>query len=100
MENTFQDYFISEQREKTGHDWQQSKSGVAYLIEMFTKPMDLILDPFMCSGTTALSSQKNNRNFIGFEINKENYAESQRRLNAGGLFSNSFQTELSNEEDE
>ena len=32
-----------------------------------------------------------------FEINKENFTESQRRLNVGRLFSNSFQTELSNE---
>ena len=67
------------------------------MVLMSSNEGDLILDPFMCSGTTALSAQKNNRNFIGFEINKENYAESQRRLNVGGLFSNSFQTELSNE---
>jgi site-specific DNA-methyltransferase (adenine-specific) len=32
---------------------------------------DLILDPFMGSGTTAKMARLNNRNFIGFEISKE-----------------------------
>lgn len=32
---------------------------------------DLVLDPFMGSGTTAKMALVNNRNFIGFEISKE-----------------------------
>jgi len=32
---------------------------------------DLVLDPFMGSGTTAKMALKNNRNYIGFEISKE-----------------------------
>jgi len=32
---------------------------------------DLILDPFMGSGTTAKMAKLNNRNFIGFEISQE-----------------------------
>lgn len=32
---------------------------------------DIILDPFIGSGTTAKIALKNNRNFIGFEIAKE-----------------------------
>jgi len=31
----------------------------------------IVLDPFMCSGTTALAAKKLQRNFIGFEINQE-----------------------------
>jgi site-specific DNA-methyltransferase (adenine-specific) len=31
----------------------------------------LVLDPFMGSGTTAISCIKNNRNYIGFELNKK-----------------------------
>jgi DNA modification methylase len=73
IENTFQDYFISESREKTGHDWQQSKSGVAYLIEMFTKPNDLILEPFAGSGTTMIVAKQKNRRIIGAEINEQTY---------------------------
>ena len=73
INNTFQDYFISEQREKTGHDWQQSISGVGYLIEMFTNPNDLILDPFAGSGTTIKSSKEKGRRIKAAEINKETY---------------------------
>lgn len=71
--NTFQDYFISEQREKKGHDWQQSKSGVGYLIEMFTKPNDLILEPFAGSGTTIIAAKEKNRRVIGAEIDQQTY---------------------------
>jgi len=73
IENTFQDYFISEQREKNGHDWQQSKSGVAYLIEMFTKPMDTILEPFAGSGTTIIAAKEKKRKVLAAEINEQTY---------------------------
>lgn len=73
IENTFQDYFISEQREKQGHDWQQSKSGVGYLIEMFTKPNDLILEPFAGSGTTIIAAKEKGRRVIAAEIDEQTY---------------------------
>lgn len=73
IENTFQDYFISEQREKQGHDWQQSKSGVSYLIEMFTKPNELIFEPFAGSGTTLIAAKEKGRRVIGAEINEQTY---------------------------
>ncbi|NQW26158.1 MAG: DNA modification methylase [Cryomorphaceae bacterium] len=73
IENTFQDYFVSEQREKNGHDWQQSKSGVAYLIEMFTKKGDTILEPFAGSGTTMIAAREKGRNVIGAEIDEKTF---------------------------
>lgn len=38
-------------------------------IKEFTKKNDLVFDPFSGSGTTAVESLRNGRNFIGFEIN-------------------------------
>jgi DNA modification methylase len=73
IENTFQDYFISESREKNGHDWQQSKSGVGYLIEMFTKEGDTILEPFSGSGTTIICAKEKNRNIIAAELDEKTY---------------------------
>lgn len=73
IDNTFQDYFISEQREKNGHDWQQSKSGVGYLIEMFTKPNDLILEPFAGSGTTIIAAREKGRRIIAAELDEKTY---------------------------
>ena len=73
LNNTFQDYFISEQREKQGHDWQQSKSGVGYLIEMFTKPNDLILEPFAGSGTTIKAAIEKGRRIKAAEIEPDTF---------------------------
>lgn len=73
LQNTFQDYFISEQREKTAHDWQQSESGVAYLIEMFTNKGDTILEPFAGSGTTIIAGKSKGRNIIAAEIDEKTY---------------------------
>lgn len=43
-----------------------------WFIGNFTKENDIILDCFMGLGTTGQSCLKNNRSFIGIEIN-ENY---------------------------
>ena len=40
-------------------------------INLLTYEGDLVLDPFIGSGTTALAALKCNRHFIGFEISKE-----------------------------
>lgn len=51
------------------------------LVEMSSNEGELILDPFMGTGTTAIASRNIGRKFIGFELNKRNYAECERRLN-------------------
>ena len=44
---------------------------VSRLINTYTNKYDIVVDPFMGSGTTAIAAIKNNRNFVGYEINKE-----------------------------
>ncbi len=41
---------------------------------------DVVLDPFMGSGTTAVACIHNNRNYIGFEMNNEYWNESLKRI--------------------
>ena len=41
------------------------------LIQLYSFTTDIILDPFMGSGTTAIAALKSNRNYVGFEISKE-----------------------------
>ena len=45
-----------------------------WFINWLTDKNDLIVDPFMGSGTTALAAWESGRNFIGFELN-EHYAD-------------------------
>jgi DNA modification methylase len=44
------------------------------VIRLFTDEGDIILDPFLGSGTTAVAAIETNRNFIGIEIMKK-YAD-------------------------
>ena len=42
---------------------------------------DVILDPFIGSGTTAVACKELNRNYIGFEINEKYHSIAIDRLN-------------------
>ena len=50
------------------------------LIRNSSKPNDLILDCFLGSGTTAVACILENRNYIGFEINKKYYDTALKRI--------------------
>jgi DNA modification methylase len=49
------------------HPTQKPLSILRELIESVTNPDDMVLDPFMGSGTTAIAAIKNDCNYIGFE---------------------------------
>jgi site-specific DNA-methyltransferase (adenine-specific) len=53
------------------------------ILKMLTKERDIVLDPFLGSGTTAVVAQKLKRNYIGIEIHSEyvNYAEKRIKEN-------------------
>ena len=50
-------------------------------IELFSHEGELILDPFVGSGTTLLAARDINRNAAGFDINEEYIALARERLN-------------------
>lgn len=52
------------------------------LIEVFSKPNDLVLDCFMGSGTTALACEKLGRKWIGIEISEEYCEIAKKRIKA------------------
>jgi len=52
------------------------------LLLRYTNENDLILDPFLGSGTTAIAAIRTNRRYIGFEIDPNYYAIAQKRINA------------------
>ena len=55
-------------RDKRLHPTQKPVEVIRKLIKRFSKEGDLILDPFVGSGTTCVASKQLGRNFIGFEI--------------------------------
>lgn len=42
-----------------------------WFIKLFTKKGDVVLDPFIGSGTTAVAALKLNRNFVGIDLSKK-----------------------------
>lgn len=50
------------------------------ILNNFTKDNDIILDPFMGSGTTGVACKNLNRNFIGIELDKNYFDIAKNRL--------------------
>ncbi len=76
-------YFISSicmGKERTEHPTQKSISLIQWILKYLSNEGDLVLDPFMGSGTTAVASKILNRNFIGFEISEEYVKIANERL--------------------
>lgn len=44
---------------------------MSWLVKLVSKENDIVLDPFMGSGTTLIASKILNRNYIGFEKEEE-----------------------------
>lgn len=58
-----------------------------FFIKAFTDENDLVVDPFLGSGTTAVVASKLNRNFIGYELLPVNIDTAKKRLqNELGMF--------------
>ena len=79
-DKTFHDLITSGSREKTYHDWGQSVQEAIDLMDVFTKRRDLVVDPFLGGGTTALAAYSISRNFIGADIVEENVNISRKRI--------------------
>ncbi|MDO8550715.1 MAG: site-specific DNA-methyltransferase, partial [Ignavibacteria bacterium] len=50
------------------------------LIKLYSFKGDVILDPFLGSGTTSLSAAKNERNYIGYDTNEKYVELADRRV--------------------
>lgn len=51
------------------------------IIRNSSRENQLILDPFMGSGTTGIAALQNNRNFIGIELDENYFKIAQQRIN-------------------
>ncbi|PKL08856.1 MAG: site-specific DNA-methyltransferase [Spirochaetae bacterium HGW-Spirochaetae-7] len=66
--------------ENTDHPTQKPEKLVARLLLASSKPGDVVLDPFLGSGTTAVTASKLGRRFIGIERSSAYCALALRRL--------------------
>lgn len=65
-------YPICSGAERTEHPTQKPLILIDELVKKHSNEGDLIIDPFMGSGTTGVSAKKFNRSFLGIEL-EENY---------------------------
>ena len=73
IENYPEDVWSVKRRYRTGLSKNATKlplEVVSRCIDFSSRPGDIVLDPFMGNGTTAVAALLNFRHFIGFEINK------------------------------
>ena len=66
--------------ENKNHPWEKPVSLIKRLILNHSSENDVIFDPFMGSGTTAVAALSTNRNYFGFENNQEYYQMCENRI--------------------
>ena len=66
--------------DKRFHGWGQSESGMADLVERLTKPGQLVCDPFLGGGTTAVVSLALGRRFVGCDIDAAHVEQTKARV--------------------
>lgn len=67
-------------KEKHLHPTQKPLKLIRRLIEVSSNKGDIVLDPFMGGGTTAIAAINNNRNFIGFELDSKYFDIANERI--------------------
>jgi len=54
--------------DKRFHEWGQSVSGMSDIVNRFSTPLDVVLDPFCGAGTTGVAALLSGRRFIGVDL--------------------------------
>ena len=71
----------AESAKKIGHPAPFPEELPNRLIQLYSFANDIILDPFMGSGTTAVAAIRGKRNFVGYEINQQYFKLAKIRIN-------------------
>ena len=75
--------FPSESAKKVGHPAPFPVELPYRLIQLYTFSNEIVLDPFMGSGQTAIAALKAGRHFTGYEISEDYIRLAQRRIQNG-----------------
>jgi 16S rRNA G966 N2-methylase RsmD len=66
--------------DKDHHKWGQSISGMTDIVDRFSDPGDIVLDPFCGGGTTGVVAAAMNRQFIGIDCDPGCIETTKRRI--------------------
>lgn len=75
-------------KERTKHPTQKSERLMENIIKIHTNKNQVILDPFMGSGTTGVAAINLDRRFIGVELDKEYFDIANERIMAADIHLN------------
>lgn len=73
-------YFVTAEREGKLHPTQKPIALFEWLVKTYTNEGDLVLDPCMGSGTTAIACINTGRRFIGFERDPKFFQTAKERI--------------------
>ena len=79
-------------RDKQAHPATFPISLARKIIDLFTHEGELVVDPFVGSGTTLVAAHDSNRNAVGFDLQEKYIELSKSRLTNGVFFNTSAQT--------
>jgi modification methylase len=75
--------FSAESARKVGHPAPFPVELPRRLIQLYTFKNEIVLDPFMGSGQTAIAARRCSRHFLGYEIDENYIALANRRISEG-----------------
>lgn len=70
----------AESAKRVGHPAPFPEELPTRLIQLYSFKDDIVLDPFMGSGTTAISSLKSDRKFVGYDVSQEYIELAEKRI--------------------
>jgi len=73
-------------KEPRYHPTQKPVELMKWILDKYSEPTDLILDPFLGSGTTAIAAKQLHRRYIGIEISQKYCDIAKQRLGQEVLF--------------
>jgi DNA modification methylase len=85
LENPISDVMRFDRIQAPIHSCEKPIKLIRHIVKAFSKEKDIICDPFIGSGTTALACKQLGRDYIGFEINKSYISIAQKRLQQENL---------------
>jgi site-specific DNA-methyltransferase (adenine-specific) len=80
LTDVWDDINFTPARQTRIHPTQKPVELITRIIETSTNPGDLVVDPFVGSGSSSIASIHTQRNFIGCELNTEYYEKTIKRI--------------------